>query len=147
TREATHTNAAPPLDTEIVQALAALPSWVGATLELEKLDEARTMFDALPSVAEQSETVESIDHVVPDSGGVRVVVHRPRSGKGPRPCVYWIHGGGLVLGNHRSEDGTLQQWCNAFDCIATSVEYRLAPEHPYPAPLDDCYAGLAWVHA
>jgi acetyl esterase/lipase len=63
------------------------------------------------------------------------------------PCVYWIHGGGYVAGSNLGDDLRFDRWCPTLGCVGVSVEYRLAPEHPYPAPLDDCYAGLAWVVA
>ena len=74
-------------------------------------------------------------------------VHRRRGAEGPRPCVYSIHGGGYVLGDYSMDDARFDRWCQLFDCVGVSVEYRLAPETPYPGPLEDCYAGLAWTFA
>jgi acetyl esterase/lipase len=96
---------------------------------------------------ELSDRVLRTDHEVPESGGVVVRVHRPVDAKGPLPCVYWMHGGGYVLGSNVGDDLRFDRWCPRLRCVGVSVEYRLAPEHPYPQPLDDCYAGLAWVHA
>ena len=62
-----------------------------------------------------------------------------------RPCVFWIHGGGYLFGSGLTVDARLNRWVEEFDCVAVSIEYRLAPEDPYPAPLDDCYAGLLWT--
>jgi acetyl esterase/lipase len=59
--------------------------------------------------------------------------------------VYSIHGGGYVYGTRAIDDATFDRWCRRFDCVGVSVEYRLAPETPFPGPLDDCYAGLEWV--
>jgi acetyl esterase/lipase len=59
--------------------------------------------------------------------------------------LYWIHGGGYVLGTAAQDDVRLSRWCSRLDIVAVSVDYRLAPEHPYPAPLDDCYSGLLWI--
>ena len=70
-----------------------------------------------------------------------------RAPTGDLPCVYWMHGGGLVIGSYTGDDARFDRWCPLFDCVGVSVEYRLAPESPYPGPLDDSYAGLAWVHA
>jgi acetyl esterase/lipase len=61
--------------------------------------------------------------------------------------VYSIHGGGYVVGNRFMDDERLSRWVRQLGCVAVSVEYRLAPEHPFPAAIDDCYTGLAWVHA
>ena len=95
---------------------------------------------------ELSDGVERIDHDVPGSEGVIVRVHRPVGAAGALPAVYWIHGGGLVLGNRAMEDLRFDMWCATLGCVGVSVEYRLAPEAKYPAALDDCYAGLSWVH-
>lgn len=57
-----------------------------------------------------------------------------------------MHGGGLVLGDNRMDDARFDKWCRELGIVGVSVEYRLAPEHPYPTPLEDCYAALAWIH-
>lgn len=93
--------------------------------------------------------VRHADHTVPgpDGHGVVVRVYTPDGVTGPRPCVYGIHGGGFVMGAYDMLDRLLDGWCAELGIVGVSVEYRLAPEHPYPAPLEDCYTGLAWVHA
>jgi len=93
-----------------------------------------------------SDKLTRTDHVVDEAHGIVVRVHDPGASGAPRPCVYSIHGGGYVLGNRFMDDDRLAPWCLALGCVGASVEYRLAPEHPYPAALDDCYAGLRWVH-
>ena len=95
---------------------------------------------------ELSGRVERSDHVVQDDSSVFVRVHRPVKGEERlRPCVYSIHGGGYVVGTCDSDDPKFDQWCQQFDIVGASVEYRLAPETPYPGPLEDCYAGLRWT--
>jgi acetyl esterase/lipase len=61
------------------------------------------------------------------------------------PALYWIHGGGMVLGSVAMNDLDCARWAADFGCLVASVEYRLAPEHPFPAPMNDCYAGLSWL--
>jgi acetyl esterase/lipase len=88
------------------------------------------------------------DRVVPGPPGdpdVTVRVYRPPARQDGRPCIYWIHGGGYILGSALVDDPRLERWSDEFGCVVVSVDYRLAPEHPFPAPLDDCYAGLAWT--
>ncbi|UJR17591.1 hypothetical protein I4U23_004487 [Adineta vaga] len=63
------------------------------------------------------------------------------------PCIYFIHGGGMVAGDNRFALDSLLDWIVEFNVVIVSVEYRLAPEHPHPAPTDDCYAGLLWTVA
>jgi acetyl esterase/lipase len=95
--------------------------------------------------AQLSTTVERADHQV--NADVVVRVHRPTSLTAPAACLYSIHGGGYVLGTYAMDDMPLDRYCNEFGCVGVSVEYRLSPETPYPGPLEDCYAGLAWTFA
>ncbi|CAF4721456.1 unnamed protein product, partial [Rotaria sp. Silwood2] len=61
------------------------------------------------------------------------------------PCIYYSHSGGMVFGNNRFCIESLLDWIVEMKIIVVSVEYRLSPEHPYPAPSEDCYAGLLWI--
>ena len=76
---------------------------------------------------------------------VRLKVYRPDGLTAGAPALCWIHGGGMVLGSADGDDHRCAVWAAALPALVVSVDYRLAPEHPYPAPLDDCYAGLCWV--
>lgn len=93
-----------------------------------------------------SDAVERTDHVVPGDPEVPVRVHRPKRADGALPCIYSIHGGGYVLGSNVMEDPVFDELCPKLGVVAVSVEYRLAPDTPYPGPLEDCYRGLEWVH-
>jgi acetyl esterase/lipase len=75
---------------------------------------------------------------------VRVFRSNDASGWGNAPCVYSIHGGGYVIGSREMDNGLFTTLCPSLGVVGVSVEYRLAPEHPYPIPLEDCYRGLAW---
>ena len=99
----------------------------------------------LAAPIELSDNVERTDHQVSVNPDVVVRVHRPRGVDGPLPCVYSIHGGGYVLGSYTMDDPRFDRWCQMFPFVGVSVEYRLAPETPYPGPLDDCHAGLRWT--
>jgi acetyl esterase/lipase len=61
-------------------------------------------------------------------------------------AIFWIHGGGMVIGTIDGDDFMCKTWARDFECIVASVDYRLAPEHQYPAHIDDCYTGLQWFH-
>lgn len=74
-------------------------------------------------------------------------IYRPVDAEPLLPCIYWIHGGGMVMGGLEQEDPNCERLVDELNCAVVSVDYRLAPEHPYPAPVDDCYAGLEWVAA
>ncbi|HUC00503.1 MAG TPA: alpha/beta hydrolase, partial [Solirubrobacterales bacterium] len=95
-------------------------------------------------------TVATEDHLVPGPPGapqVRLRSYRPVGVEKPLPAVYYIHGGGMVIGAIETEDAVTRWLCGAVGCVAVSVEYRLAPENPHPAPVEDCYAGLVWTAA
>ncbi len=84
------------------------------------------------------------EYVLPAGPTIRVLA--PVAPAGPRPCLYWAHPGGYVLGNRFMDDDRLASWVRRLGCVATSIEYRVAPEHPYPAAIDDCWARLVWLH-
>jgi acetyl esterase len=79
-----------------------------------------------------------------DADGVPVRVYRP-SPDPDLPSYVVLHGGGWVIGNVEQFDGTARQLANASGAIVVSVDYRLAPEHPFPVPLDDCWRALQWT--
>jgi len=139
----------PLIDPDIAAVLAASPIDIGALLgglTDDNVAGVRAAFGQLPR-PELSGQVECTVHEVPGTEGVTVRVHRTFGATGAQPCVYWMHGGGLVVGSAEGDDARFDRWCPQFGCVGVSVEYRLAPETKYPGPLEDCYAGLAWVHA
>jgi acetyl esterase/lipase len=132
------------LDDEIAPALAAAP--VGFELSADALPAMRAARSEMFAALELSDAVVRTDHVVSIDPRVVVRVHRPKGVDGPLPCIYSIHGGGYVLGSYDMDDAKFDRQCGHFPCVGVSVEYRLAPETPYPGPLDDCYAGLRWTY-
>ena len=102
----------------------------------------------------EAETLEIEDRLVPGWEGdpeVPVRVYRPRraggDGAAPVPGIVFIHGGGFIIGSVEAEHiGAVLVAADA-GAVVVSVDYRLAPEHPYPAALHDCYAALSWLHA
>lgn len=79
------------------------------------------------------------------SSGVGVRLHRPVGVSQPAPALLWIHGGGYVLGSAQQDDKLCHRFVRELGITVASVDYRLAPEHPYPAPLEDCYSALTWL--
>ncbi len=67
------------------------------------------------------------------------------AGKGEMPAVLWIHGGGYIVGSAAADAGWCGELAHALGAVVAAVEYRLAPEHPYPAGLEDCYQALVWM--
>jgi acetyl esterase/lipase len=79
--------------------------------------------------------------------GVGVRLHRPTCVSQPAPALLWIHGGGYVMGNAAQDDRPCRRFARELGVTVAAVDYRLAPEHPYPAPLEDCYSALTWLAA
>jgi acetyl esterase/lipase len=108
------------------------------------------MIAMLTADMQDSPHVSKEDRTVPGPAGapaVPVRIYQPLSGGAPLPCLFWIHGGGMVLGGLAMDDFNLQKIVESIGCVAVSVDYRLAPEHPFPAPIEDCYAALKWTHS
>jgi acetyl esterase/lipase len=121
--------------------------------DLDDIPAARAMFDGLigamlDSVDTSGVTVE--ERAVPGPAGappVTVVVHRPdgEAPPGGRPALLDVHGGGFVLGSAAMELAFAVQVARELGAVVVAPDYRLAPEHPFPAGLDDCYAVLRWM--
>ena len=90
-----------------------------------------------------------IDRTIPGPAGeIPARIYAPLgAAASPLPCLVYYHGGGWVLGDIAGVDTVLRAVANRAGCTVISIEYRLAPEHKFPAPLDDCYAALEWVAA
>lgn len=140
------------LDPELRRMVQRLPT--DRTLDLNNLPAARArmkklvneLLGALPPV----EGVTSQDYFAPGlkaGDQVRVRVYRSNDQQNKRPALFWIHGGGYVMGDIEQDDRLMKQFVKRIDCVAASVDYRLSPENPFPAPVEDCYAGLKWLFA
>ncbi|MDC0707090.1 alpha/beta hydrolase [Stigmatella sp. ncwal1] len=84
----------------------------------------------------------------PDAPDVRVLVYRPKR-KSPSawPALLHMHPGGYIIGSPEMNDMSNRRLSSRVGCVIVSVDYRLAPETPFPGPLEDCYAALRWLHA
>ncbi len=96
---------------------------------------------------ELPDSVEIEDHHVPADDGHQVLVrvYRPRTPRPDSPSLYWMHGGGMILGEVAMDDAHCAEIVQQLNIVVASVDYRLAPAHPYPVPLEDCYGGLRWL--
>jgi len=101
----------------------------------------KSQLPVIPGVITEDRTISGPE----GSPDVTVRIYRPEKQAGLLPTLLWIHGGGYMLGEIDQEDFTAKQFTLAGECVVVSVEYRLAPENPYPAPLEDCYAALKWL--
>lgn len=112
--------------------------------------ERRASFGELMAAGEEvpDPSICTRDYLVPGpdgAGDLRLRVYRPVGVEGKLPALYYIHGGGMVIGAIETEDAIARALCAAVGCSAVSVDYRLAPENPHPAPVEDCYSGLLWT--
>jgi acetyl esterase/lipase len=79
------------------------------------------------------------------ASGVGIRLFRPAGVRGQAPALLWIHGGGYVIGKAAQDDAVCRRFARELGATVASVDYRLAPDHPYPAPLEDCYSALTWL--
>lgn len=83
--------------------------------------------------------------IVELDNNVQVRVHRPAQTTDPTPALLWIHGGGYVIGRAQQDDALCRRFADTLGIVVAAVDYRLAPEHPYPQPLHDCFDALRWL--
>jgi acetyl esterase len=134
-------SAFPTLDPELVAMVELLPDMTAA---MDDLVAARAMLASLvPAGPVPGEAVLDIHDAL--AGDVPVRVYRPKGAVADLPGILYLHGGGFCLGGVDLEHGGAVQLANAVGAVVVSVGYRLAPEHPYPAGLEDCYVGLRYL--
>ncbi len=98
-----------------------------------------------PALVDESLSLN--DEIIPgpDSNPLRLRIYSPKSQNEALPALLWIHGGGYILGSADDNDDLCMRFVQEANCVVVSVDYRLAPEHPYPAPIEDCYSALKWI--
>ncbi len=138
------------LDAEHLAVYRAMPTDLLAGLA-DDIPGTRTAMATLAASVAHPPVPEGLtieDRYAPGPDGapdVLVRLYRPAQPPSPAPGLYWIHGGGLVMGDIAMNDDSCAAIAEKLQIVVASVEYRLAPEYPYPAPLEDCYAGLRWL--
>lgn len=78
---------------------------------------------------------------------IRLRVYRPARMNTSAPALLWLHGGGYIVGKPEQDEPGCIQYVRELGIVVASVDYRYAPEHPFPCALDDSYAALKWIHA
>ncbi|MCB0977103.1 MAG: alpha/beta hydrolase [Acidimicrobiales bacterium] len=137
--------ARPPVDPAFEPLFALVHAPGVKTMSEMTPDEARTMFKML-TVQSPVDGVRTEDRSVPGPAGeVPVRIVTPESDDEPTGVLVWFHGGGFVIGDLDTADDTARRLALAAGCVVVSVDYRLAPEHPAPAAVDDCWAATVWV--
>lgn len=131
-----------PVDPAVAEVLATLQPDPGAW---DDIAGSRAAFRLLVQHAPRDPRIDVEELAVPGGDGqsLTVRVYRPQQPSGV--VGVWFHGGGFVFGDLDSEDVACQRVCARLGAVVVSVDYRLAPEHPFPAGVEDCYAALVWA--
>ncbi|MGE0740390.1 MAG: alpha/beta hydrolase [Hyphomonadaceae bacterium] len=139
------------VDPDLLPVLDAFPTVALSDELLGPMREAER-FAQLPVQVDAAVT-EAIEQSVRSAPGpvgapdIALTIYKPRGGQAALPCIYHIHGGGYVGGAAAQLEPLHRPLAHQLNCIIVSVDYRLAPEHRFPAAIEDCYAGLAWTFA
>lgn len=135
------------VDPDLLPLLDSMPS---RSVSLETLPKLRAAPVSFPVDPADLAATEMTTRQVPgpqDAPDVPVLVYRPKTSAGQLPCIFHIHGGGYVSGSAEALEAGHRRLVSRLGCCLISVNYRLAPETPFPGPIEDCYAALAWVFA
>ncbi len=140
----------PEIDPEILPILEALRAASPPDLSEATLPAFRRMYgtgdlaDCSVDLSQRGRI--SVEDVVAESDHrLRLLVLRPAEQAGRLPLLYFMHAGGMVMGDRTSNIDFVLPWVRDGLAVVVSVEYRLAPEHPDPSPIEDCYLGLRWA--
>ncbi|MEV0826975.1 alpha/beta hydrolase [Nonomuraea rubra] len=137
--------ARPALDPELNALLADVPLVPAITPQL--LTQLRGMPSTPVEALLEGRDLDRREVTVPapDGAGIPMTVLTP-AGAGPgAPCVYWMHGGGMIMGDRFSQLDIPLEWLDLLGAVVVTVDYRLAPEAGGATPVEDCYQGLQWI--
>lgn len=139
----------PPFDPDLEAVLASFAEMMPPSLTLDMIPMARQRDPAAPPVDDilRKAGVFRADHTIPgfEGGQIEVSVLRAEGADPNAPGIYHLHGGGMVFGDRFTGLPQFLPWITELGATVVTVEYRLAPEHPDPYPVEDCYAGLQWM--
>lgn len=140
------------IDPELVEPLEGFMELTDGGIDLHDIEGTRVMLASMvETVTAELPPTDGItfkDREVPGPDGspdVVVRVYEPADRSGDLPALLWIHGGGHVLGSIEEDDLTAKHLAKSASCVVVSVGYRLSPEDPFPASVEDCYAALKWL--
>jgi acetyl esterase/lipase len=143
----------PTLHPQIVQVLDAMARAELKPIEAMTPTQARAQMEATARSrkAEPLPVARSEERTIPSPGGqIRLRLYWPNAtapGPAPVPAIVYYHGGGHVIGSLDTHDLVARNLCAGAGAVVASVDYRMGPEHKFPAAVDDAFAALAWVHA
>jgi acetyl esterase len=138
----------PTLHPQIVQVLDAMAKAELRPIEEMTPAEARAQMEATARArkAEPLPVAKVEERLIPGpAGDIPVRLYYPNAAA-PVPAIVYYHGGGHVIGSLDTHDFIARNLCAGVDALVASVDYRMGPEHKFPAAVDDCFAALQWVH-
>jgi acetyl esterase len=131
---------------EVRTVLDALDALGSPPIEEQTPEQVREAYSQFSELASKAEMTSVTDRTFPGpAGDVPVRVYVPTAEPGPRPGLVYFHGGGWVIGDLESHDATVRALAAGSGVTVVAVDYRLAPENPFPAAVDDCLAAVCWV--
>jgi acetyl esterase len=136
-----------PLDPQVQAFLAAQAAVEVPPISEQTPQMAREGYTALAQMLGPGEAVDTEDRSVPGPAGDSPVRIYTPEGEGPRGVLVYYHGGGFVIGDLDTHDHACRALCKGAGVVVVSVDYRLAPEHRFPAAVEDSWAALEWVAA
>ena len=134
------------LDPELHPLLELLPPFELDDEQLHLMRDNPSMAAELGDPEQAGVTREEVHTSAGTGPEVRALLYRPSDRAATGAGYLHVHGGGYVMGTPEMSDPVNLEICARLGAVVLSVDYRVAPEHPIPAPLDDCYTGLAWLH-
>ncbi len=135
-----------PLDPQARFVLDQMAAQGGMEMHQLSVADARKAFEALKPPIPPEPIAHVEDRTIPGpAGAIPIRVYRAANVATPAPAVVYFHGGGWVIGDIESHDNLCRAIANRSQAVVVSVDYRLAPEHRYPAAAEDCYAATRWV--
>ena len=133
------------LDADAQELADALGRLMPAPFHVMGVQASREFIASFPQPESMVAVHEVADVAIPADGrDIRVRIIKPTSGEG-LPVLVWLHGGGWVFGTIEGSEPLCRNLATRTSCIVVTVDYRLAPEHPYPEPLNDCLDAFRWV--
>ncbi len=135
-----------PLDPAAAALIEILEATFPRVNTVGSASEARELAKQMPRAADVEPVAAVEDRPIPGpAGAVPVRIYWPSPGRAPRPGVVYFHGGGWVICDLDTHDGACRRLANEIGAVVVSVDYRLAPEHRWPAAAEDAYAATRWV--
>lgn len=139
----------PPFDPELEAVLTVLADQLPPSITREMIPMLRGADGIMNNIDEMiaGRPLAYKTETIPGYQGdpIEITIIRRTDHTGSGPAIYHIHGGGMIAGNRFAGIDSVLDWVEKHDAVATTIEYRLAPEFPDPYPVEDCYAGLQWA--